>query len=162
MLSAGDFCNRQVKIGYSDEPVSELARRMRDHHVGTIIIVEDRPEGRVPIGIITDRDIVVGLVAVVPERIQGVLVQDLLVSGLVVAREEESLYDVMSRMRAEGVRRVPIIDHAGVLQGIIAFDDLLEYVADEMGKLASLVERGQTQEREQRPPLGATSTASHH
>jgi CBS domain-containing protein len=162
MLTAGEFCNRQVEIGYANEPVHELARRMRDGHVGTIIIVEERSEGRVPMGIVTDRDIVVGVVAVVPERVQTVLVQDLQTGPLVVAREDESLYEVVSRMRAQGVRRLPIVDASGVLQGIIAFDDLIEHVADEMGKLASLIERGQTQEREQRPSLGARGSVARH
>jgi CBS domain-containing protein len=162
MLNAGEFCNRQVHIGYANERVCELARRMRDGHVGSIVIVEDRATGRVPVGILTDRDIVVGLVATIPERIESVLVEDLLVQRLVVARDEESLYDLMARMRGEGVRRLPIIDREGVLQGIIAFDDLVEYVADEMGKLASLLERERTQEREQRPRIEAASPSAHH
>jgi CBS domain-containing protein len=58
MLDAGELCNREVVIADPDESILEAARRMRDHHVGSLIVVEGAPGRRRPIGVVTDRDIV--------------------------------------------------------------------------------------------------------
>jgi len=151
MLTAGEFCNRHVVFALADEPVTTAARLMREHHVGSVVVVAERAEGRVPVGLLTDRDIVVGLVAVSPERLMNTLVRDLARREPVVASVEESVYEVMLRMRGHGVRRVPVVDAGGILQGIIVFDDLVEYVAEQMSKLVALIEREQSKERDLRP-----------
>lgn len=153
MVTAGEFCNRDVVIARADESVVEIARRMRDHHVGSVVVVEERTDGRVPIGILTDRDIVVGLVAVEPSYVERAVVQDLLGRKLSAAREEENLWEVVARMRSQGVRRLPVVDRAGVLQGIIAFDDLVAYVAEEISGLSVLLQHEQHNEQAARPAL---------
>jgi CBS domain-containing protein len=153
MITAGEFCNRDVVIATPNERVVELAQRMRDHHVGSIVVVEARGLERVPIGVVTDRDIVVGLVAVEPSYLERALVGDVLGRKLVSIGEEADLYEVMARMRIHGIRRIPVVDQAGVLQGIIAFDDLLEHIALQLHRLSSLLERESDVERKQRPSV---------
>jgi CBS domain-containing protein len=128
---------------------------MRDHHVGSVVIVEERPQGRVPVAVITDRDIVVGLVAVEPSHVERAMVHDLLGKKLVSVREDADLHEVMRRMRSHGIRRIPVVDRAGILQGIITFDDLLEQIAHELHSLSWLLEREGDVERKQRPSLAA-------
>lgn len=138
MLTAGEFCNREVVIAFRDEPVAEVARLMRDQRVGSIVVVEERADGRVPIGLVTDRDIVVRLVATEPVLLSQTPVREILSEKLVTVREEEDLADVLARMRSHGIRRVPVVDRAGLLQGIIASDDLLSHLAEELSRLAGL------------------------
>ncbi len=160
MLSAGEFCNRHVVIGREEEKVTEIARRMREHHVGSIVIVREGTHGRIPIGMITDRDIVLGLVAIEPSYLDRAIVKDLMSGKLMTVRDEEPLYDVVTRMRSHGVRRVPVVDASHGLVGMIAFDDLVEHVASELQRLGALLEREASNERVSRPGLGADSPAT--
>lgn len=162
MLTAGEFCNRDVVIAERAEPVTEIARRMRDHHVGSVVVVEERREGRVPVGILTDRDIVVSLVAIDPARVAVACVDELLVGPLVSAQTDDDLYDVLMRMRGYGIRRLPVVDAAGVLQGLIAFDDLVEHVAEQLSKLVALLSREGAREHELKPPLSRSPSAARY
>jgi len=63
MTTMGELCNRTVWIADPRESVVDAARRMRDHHVGCLVVVEDRDGGRAPIGLVTDRDLVVNVLA---------------------------------------------------------------------------------------------------
>jgi CBS domain-containing protein len=120
---------------------------MRDRHVGCLVVVEERDGGRAPVGILTDRDFVVGPIAAGLDDLEKLTVDDVMVRDLVVVRLHEDLWDVLERMRAHGVRRVPVVDDRDLLQGIIAIDDVLELLTDEMGKLVALVRREQLHER---------------
>ncbi len=156
MLTAGEFCNREVVFATAHERVTEVAKRMRDHHVGSVVVVEERAEGRVPIGVLTDRDIVVGLIALEPAYLERALVNDICSPQVTVAHEGEDLYAVMTRMRLHGLRRLPVVNRQNVLQGLIAFDDLLDHVAEELNKLAAILERQQNMESELRPSAFGT------
>jgi CBS domain-containing protein len=150
VTTAGELCNRRVVTIGKTETVIEAARRMRAHHVGSLVIV-DEPAGRtVPAGIITDRDIVVGVVANASPYLESLQVADVATEPLITAREQEDLLDVLGRMRAESIRRVPVVNDEGVLQGIIAFDDLLEFLSDELSELSALVTRQQRREAQRR------------
>ena len=154
MLTAGEFCNRHVVFVHADEPVTVVAQLMREHHVGSVVVVAERAGGRVPLGIVTDRDIAVSLVAVSPERTMTALVSEIVSDKLVVAHDHESVYEVMLHMRGHGVRRMPVVNDAGLLQGIIVLDDLMSYVAEQMSQLVALLEREQSQEeRELKAPV---------
>ncbi|WP_437283398.1 CBS domain-containing protein [Sorangium sp. So ce375] len=150
VTTAGELCNRGVVTIGKTETVIEAARRMRAHHVGSLVIV-DEPAGRtVPAGIITDRDIVIGVVATASPYLESLQVADVATEPLVTAREQEDLLDLLGRMRAAGIRRVPVVNDEGVLQGIIAFDDLLEFLSDELSELSALVTRQQRREAQRR------------
>lgn len=150
MVTVGEFCNRRViTIGKTDT-VLEAARRMRAHHVGSLIIVEEAAGTVKPVGIVTDRDIVVGVVATASPYLESLQVGDLVTEPLVTARERESLVDAIKRMRGNGIRRMPVVNDEGALQGIIAFDDLLEFLSDELSELSALVSREQRREAQRR------------
>lgn len=147
-MTAGELCNRTVYIIRANESVPEAARLMKKYHVGCLVVVEERGADRVPIALVTDRDLVVKGIAATHADLQTMEVGEVMSDGLVTARDSERMYDVRKKMRARGVRRIPVVDAEDRLQGIIAFDDLVEWMAQELTDLAQLVSREQQRESE--------------
>ena len=147
-MTAGELCNRTVYIIRADESVLEAARLMRKYHVGCLVVVEEHGEDRVPIALVTDRDLVVKGMAEAPGELDNMPVARVMSEGLTTARDTERMFDVRKKMRARGVRRIPVVNAEGVLQGIIAFDDMVEWMAQELTDLAQLVSREQQRESE--------------
>ncbi len=124
---------------------------MRDLHVGALVIVEEPAARPRPVGILTDRDIVVQVLAKAPETLPGLAVKDVMSSELVLVHETDSVEEAINRMRGRGVRRLPVVDDQGALIGILALDDVLETFAEEIRDLTHVPGREQRREREQRP-----------
>lgn len=144
-MPVGEICNREVVIVRPDSTTLEAARLMRQHHVGDVVVVEDRGGVRVPVGIVTDRDLVVEIVA--PELNQtAITVGDIMVPDLVTVKENTGVFETIQYMRAKGVRRLPVVGDNGGLVGILALDDLLELLTEELLALARLVKREQKKE----------------
>ena len=138
-LNAGDICTRAVTIAYPSMALNEAARLMRDRHVGSLVVVEERTlEDRVVVGMLTDRDIAIGVVAADRDP-HGMRVGDVMSKGVVSVREEDSLADLLSAMRRKGVRRVPVVSPQGSLVGLVALDDVLDVLAQEMKAVADAV-----------------------
>jgi len=137
-MPISELCNREVVIGEKSLPVTEAARLMRTHHVGDIVVVERHDGRNHPVGIVTDRDIVVEVVAagVNPEALK---VGDIMGPEVATLREGEGLFEALRYMRDKGVRRMPVVDGSGGLVGILTLDDLLSLLAQEMTELAKLV-----------------------
>lgn len=148
-MATGEMCNREVVIVERETSLGEAARLMRQYHVGDLVVVESLEGGRRPVGIVTDRDIVLEVVAmdIAPESLR---VGDIMGASLASVRDSEGVFETMRYMRTLGVRRLPVVDEAGWLVGIITLDDLLELLADEMGELARLVARERGREQETR------------
>lgn len=139
-MRIGEYCVRDVIVAPPATTVQEAAALMRRHHVGCIVVVRDF---RVPAGIVTDRDIVVEVIAKGRSPAAWTL-HDIMAAQLVTVRESDSLIDTIRTLRERRVRRAPVLDSAGVLVGLVALDDLLEVLAEEMGELARLVSRSRT------------------
>lgn len=137
-MAVGEICNREVVITERGSSVVEAAQLMRTHHVGDLVVVEQRGAARLPVGIVTDRDIVVEVVAagVNPDALK---VGDIMGAEVATVREGEGLFEALRYMRDKGVRRMPVVDGAGVLVGILTMDDVLALLAEEMTELAKLV-----------------------
>jgi CBS domain-containing protein len=144
-MNAGELCNREVVFAYRDTRLVEAARLMREHHVGSLVVVVDRLSERVPVGILTDRDIVVAVVAKELDP-RTLVVGDVITGQLLTVREQDGIPDALRLMREKGVRRVPVITHSGALAGILTIDDLLELVAEELGDLARTIDRERVRE----------------
>jgi len=138
------FCPRKTTI-------LEAARLMRQHHTGDLIVVDEADDERTPAGIITDRDIVVDVLAKGLDPATTV-VGNVMVhfSHLVVARDTDDAIEAAERMRTHGVRRLPVIDHAGLLVGVVTLDDLLQLLARNASLLADIVTKQQAQEHRSR------------
>jgi CBS domain-containing protein len=148
-MGVGEICSREVVSARRNESVAQAARLMREHHVGSVVVADERNGRRFPLGIVTDRDIAVGVVALGldPEKRN---IESAMPAELVCVRENDGLGRAVALMRAQGVRRLPVIDAAGGLIGILSADDALEVLSEELYCLAGMVAAGERFEREQR------------
>jgi CBS domain-containing protein len=149
-MSVGKFCNREVVFVHKSAGIAEVARLMRENHVGDLLVVEERAGQRFPVGMVTDRDLVIEVLAEGVDT-QGVTVGDVMSFELVTARENDDLFDTIKIMRAKAVRRIPVVDAHGVLVGILSVDDLIDIFSEHLTDLAALIRREQTQEQRRRP-----------
>lgn len=156
MPTAGEFCNRRVVTARTEETLSEVAARMQGQHVGSVVVVDKVGRQLFPIGMLTDRDIVVGLLARANRRLDSITVGDVMSTEPITAREGDDLSDLLKRMQSAGVRRVPIVGEAGALIGVVAFDDVVGHVAEQMSTLAQVVSRGRATEEHARPFAAAS------
>ena len=145
----GQYCNRHVITTDRATEIREIARMMRHHHVGTVVVVERRGDKDYPIGIITDRDLVVEVLAqnLSPET---VTVSDVMSSHLVTAREDDNFFRFLDRMSAKGIRRLLVVDEEGALVGILTVDDILTALAVGLSDVTRLVQREIVKETQQR------------
>jgi CBS domain-containing protein len=138
-LTAGDICTRIVTIAYPGMALNEAARLMRERHVGCLVVVEEvSADEKIVVGVLTDRDIAMGVVAADRDA-QGMRVGDAMASRVVVAREDDTLLDLLALMRRRRVRRIPVTGPKGELIGIVALDDVLEVVAQQVQAVAAAV-----------------------
>lgn len=149
-MSAGDVCTRSVVIVATDTPVADAAALMRTHHVGCLVAVRETPAGNVPVGIVTDRDIVTAVVARQVD-LHALQVGDLMSDHLAAMDEDESVLDALRLMRSRGVRRVVVTGREGTLVGLVALDDVLDLVSELMQSIVACVGNEQGRERVQRP-----------
>lgn len=138
-MTIGEICNRETVIVTEDEGVLDAARRMREYHVGDLVVVRDEDGRRRPVGVVTDRDLVVSVLAKDVDHLGRLLVSDILTGTVVTAREDERVHDALRRMRAHHVRRMPVVDREGNLVGIFSVDDMLELMASELADVSRLV-----------------------
>lgn len=139
-MSVGKVCTREVIICRPDDTILQAARLMRDHHVGDVVIVDQKPDSVVPVGILTDRDIVVELLAQEVD-LYSVTCADVMSSELTSVVEEDEILETIELMRSKGVRRVPVVNRQGGLEGIFAADDVVELVAEQLTDLVALFGR---------------------
>jgi len=142
------ICNREVTLAHENERIDEVARRMREQHVGSVIVVP-RTGNRVPVGVLTDRDIVVEVLAAGLDY-RTVTVGEVMSREPATVREDDDVVDALRIMRTYGVRRLPVLSRSGVLAGIVAIDDLLEIFAGEVDDVVRAIGREQTQEAQAR------------
>lgn len=140
-MGIGSWCEHSVVTCHRDTPVLTLARLMRDQHVGDVVVVDDVLGGRpLPVGIVTDRDLVVRVLAknVPPETL---VAGDLVVHGLVTVRDDEEVGQAVWCMRTSGVRRLPVVDGEGGLVGVLTADDVTRHLAEKLSDVAHIVPR---------------------
>ena len=147
-MSVGEICNRNVVVAPRDEMIIDAAKRMRTSHVGALVVIENRNGKHFPVGIVTDRDIVVSAVAGDPEHISYLLVSEVMRGDLITAREHETVEAALKKMEEHGVRRLPIVAADGTLAGILTLDDILQYLTAQQSELVALVAREQARERQ--------------
>lgn len=136
-MSVGQICVRQLDTVSPLDTIRVAAARIRDHMVGSLIVAE--PVGA-PMGILTDRDIVVRVVAggLDPE---ATLVQDVMTKAPQVVREDTPIEAALEQMRAGTHRRLPVVDDRGELVGVVCLDDILDLLAEEFNLIGDLLRR---------------------
>ena len=148
-MPIGEICNREVVVAWRNDTALEASRLMRQHHVGNVLVVDDHNGVQVPVGIVTDRDLIMEIMA--PE-LDGatITVGDIMLRELVTVKESTGVFEAIQYMRQKAVRRLPIVDESGGLVGILTLDDLLELLSEEFHEIAKLVRNEQQKESRSR------------
>ena len=148
-MSVGMICNREVVIVKGDTTIPEAAKIMREYHVGNVVVIEERDGLRYPVGILTDRDIIMELIAKEID-LNSVTVGDIMSSEIILARENDDLNDTIKQMRYKGIRRMPVIDERSALIGIVTLDDLIDLLVEQLKDLADLIGKERAREEHAR------------
>lgn len=152
-MKVRDFLSPQVVTVEPGASLREAALLMRERHVGALLVVEQKAGITRPVGILTDRDIVVAVIAVPGARPEGIRVADAMTTELAVARGDDGIFEAVTRMAERAVRRLPVVGPDGGLKGIVTLDDVLRVLATELGQLAEALRWGRMRERDRRAPL---------
>jgi CBS domain-containing protein len=144
-MTAGEVCNRQVVFAKPETSIVDAVGLMRTHHVGDVVVVREPDGDRVPIGILTDRDVALAVERLL--RLPHLRVADVMSANLVTSPESENLYESLKKMQSHGIRRLPVVNDGGGLEGILTFDDVVELLSEELTDLAKLVAKEQKRER---------------
>lgn len=144
-----DVCTLNVVCCGAQTSVLEAARLMRQKHVGDLVVVDDPRDEGVPLGIVTDRDLVVEVLGngLDPATTK---VGSLMRTPVVIAHESEDTSQVIERMRVHGVRRVPVVANEGEAVGMITLDDLLRLFVADASALLVIMTKGRSNEQHQR------------
>jgi CBS domain-containing protein len=129
----GEICTKPAITASPDTTVREAAHRMRWRKVGALVVVNGKGT---PVGVLTDRDIAVKVVAEGADP-GSVRVGTLLRRKPTVIREDAGILDATKLLSRRGIRRLPVVSKTGKLVGIISLDDLLMLMGSELGHIAS-------------------------
>lgn len=138
-MKVRDVFTRNPVTARADESVLKSAHLMRSEHVGDVIVVERRDGKNVPVGILTDRDIVVALLAQGVTSLEEVEVGDAMTDVVVIAAEDDDLDGAINNMKSNGIRRMPVVDERDRLTGILTYDDVVRFLAERLATVAAIV-----------------------
>jgi len=148
--TVADYCVREVIVVDREMPITNCAKLMHDEHIGSLVVVDVREGRKVPVGMLTDRDIAIEVVAFEVDA-DALTAGDIMAADVAVASEGDDMLAVLATMREHGVRRLPVVDGDGALAGIVAADNLWEVLAEEVDGLVRVMKAEQTRERGTRP-----------
>jgi CBS domain-containing protein len=109
---------------------------MRHHNVGTLLVLN---KARQPLGLLTDRDVVVAVVAE-KRPFEKTTVAEVMTPNPKTVSEETAIEDALALMRAGSFRRLPVVDIDGGLVGLVTLDDILMLLAEEFGTIGRLLD----------------------
>lgn len=148
-MRIAEVCSRVVTCIDAEASIRLAASEMRRHHIGCLVVVDRRDTERIPRGIVTDRDIVMEVVApgIDPESLT---VSDVMARQPATCREDDKLFDAIDTMRVRGVRRLPVIGVRGQLIGVVSADDIMSALGMCLRDLWQVGSRGIARETETR------------
>lgn len=148
-MRISDICTRDAVHVGAAASVREAAELMRKHHVGALVVV-DQPNGeRIPVGVVTDRDIVVSVVAAGVDPL-SLAVGDVMTSVPATCSEDEDVFEAIETMCDRGVRRLPVVNANGGLAGMLSTDDIFGALSTHARELSHALTREQVHEMQLR------------
>lgn len=147
--SLKDFATSLVAVVEPETPAVVVASLMRQHHIGALVVVDATDKTR-PVGIVTDRDLVLELMA---EGLDPAVFTagDIMSVDLVTATPEMDAMDAVQLMKTHRLRRLVIVDERERLVGIATMEDVLELLARELASLAAGLAGARDRETLERP-----------
>lgn len=136
-MFVGEVCIREVDTAEATETVVDAARRMHERQVGTLVVVDAQ---RRPMGLVTDRDITMRVVAAGRDP-SHTPVTDIMTAMPTAVLEHMSIDSALEQMRSGRMRRLPVINGAGALIGIVTLDDILTQIAEEFALIGGVIAR---------------------
>jgi signal-transduction protein with cAMP-binding, CBS, and nucleotidyltransferase domain len=149
-LKIRDVAVHEPVTARPNESVGTCARRMHDEHVGCLVVVEDSDGTVFPVGVLTDRDIAIEVVAFGLDP-ATMTAGDVMSERPAVVEEDDDLLDALAHMRERGVRRLPVVRPDGALSGMLALDNLLEALGEEIDGVLGVMRAQRTKELRTRP-----------
>lgn len=134
-MTAGRICTKEVDLVDASESVQIAAERMNSRNVGTLIVLDEESH---PVGMITDRDLALRVVGKGRDAIET-LVETVMTRFPYNVREETSIEAALTKMRAGGFRRLPVVDQSGKLAGVLTLDDILELLCTEFSEIGKII-----------------------
>ena len=155
-MDMGTLCRREIVSIDENATLREAAASMRTHHVGALVVTATDGEQARAVGIVTDRDLAVEVLA---HDLGG---SDMKIGRLASRRlaavpSRGSIGDAVAAMQRAGVRRLLVTEEDGRLGGIVSSDDLLEALAGELGTLAGALRAGVAREHAERKPVAPSA-----
>jgi len=144
-MNLSELCNKSVVTISDEDTVNYACKLLRDEHVGCLIVTDLYEGNCKPLGIITDRDIVVKVIAA-GIKIEDVLVKDIMGEKFITADINKNIYEGLELMLKHGVRRMPLVNGSGHLEGIITLDDGLSHLSSELYKVTRTINMEQNRE----------------
>lgn len=148
-MTIGQICNREVVYVNRDVTVQAACKLMRHYHVGCLVVVDEADGRRTPVGVVTDRDVIMEVIAMDLDP-AVITTGDIMPLELATVPESQGVLETIEMMRFKGVRRMPVVGMENQLIGIVTIDDLLEVLAEELTDIVSVVSREQSHERQAR------------
>jgi CBS domain-containing protein len=136
-MKSVDICNKRVVTAEASTTLIDIAKLMRKNHVGAVVVVDEKDAKR-PVGIVTDRDIVVEVVAAGQDP-RTLKAGEIMSSSLATTSTEDDVSWTLKVMRDHGVRRLPVIDGQNRMVGIVALDDLLNAYSSTLHDVAQAI-----------------------
>lgn len=152
-MKVGNYCKRTVVCIDGGTDIVAAAKLMRERHVGFLVVTQEGDEIRRPVGVLTDRDVVLQVTAreVDPHSVRT---EDVMARKPLIANEDDELSEVLQAMQLAGIRRVPVIDARSALSGIFAIDDAIELITGLLCNISGSIKSEQRQEWRTRPSRG--------
>jgi CBS domain-containing protein len=156
IMNVADYCQREIVTIPADAPLREAAALMRKNHVGALVVTDSVEPARV-VGVVTDRDLAIEIMARDLD-VASICIGQLAGPSLVAVPGAASVYEAVASMEEEGVRRLLVTDNDGRVFGFLSADDLVEAIAAELSGLARALRRGIARESEERSGLTGSSS----
>ena len=136
-MTIGKICQREVDLADGDEPIVEAAKRMSQKMVGTLVVLDEK---RQPIGIVTDRDVAMRVVAE-GRSLDTTVVREVMSAHPRTISVAAPVETALATMRQLGVRRLPVVQADGTLAGIVSLDDVISLLIEELRSIHGVLQK---------------------
>ena len=121
-MIVGDLVKRKPVTSTKDATLAEIARLMKENEVGSVVIVDERMR---PVGIITERDVVMAIADGIPVTSKAERVMS---GGPVQVNAKSDITEALALMLSRNIRHLVVVNDEGVLVGVVSSRDLLRAV----------------------------------
>jgi CBS domain-containing protein len=138
-MKIGEICSRRPITASASASLEELGRLMFEKHVGTIILTRTPADRPIPVGIITDRDVICAQIEHGGTDLGSLPAAKYMSPDPLSFCENVRVEEALGRMRTRGVRRAIVLDESGALIGLLSVDDIVLRLADQITAIGRLL-----------------------